>query len=127
MPTVATEALLLVHAPPLVASFRLVVSPTQTLDVPVTDAGLPLTVTTFVARQPDANVYDIVAVPADTPVTTPEASIEATTVLLLLHVPLPVTSLSVVVEPAHTLAVPVMADGTALTVTVVVAIQPRTV
>ena len=59
------------------------------------------------------------AVPADTPVTTPDAEpTVATPVLPEVHVPPAVASLSVVVSPAQTTAVPVIADGSGLTVTV---------
>jgi hypothetical protein len=41
---------------------------------------------------------------------------------LLLHTPLPVISPRVVVDPTHTVAVPVIGAGVAYTVTVVVAL-----
>ena len=60
----------------------------------------------------------MVDVPDDTPVTIPvEAPTVATPVLPLVHVPPLVPSLSVVVKPAQTIAVPVMDDGNAYTVT----------
>ena len=49
--------------------------------------------------------------------------IVATLVLLLIHVPPPVLE-RVVVEPAQTVAVPVIADGNGFTVKTVVVIQP---
>jgi hypothetical protein len=49
----------------------------------------------------------MVAVPADTPDTTPEVT-GATGVLLLLHAPPDILLLSDVVLPAHTVAVPVI-------------------
>ena len=58
------------------------------------------------------------------PETIPElVPIVATMVLLLTHVPPPVLE-RVVVEPAQTVAVPVIADGNGLTVTTVVVMQP---
>jgi hypothetical protein len=70
----------------------------------------------------------MVADPAATPVTTPEALTVATAVLLEDQVPPAVTSLSVVVDPTQTDVVPVIAatTGRALTVTPVVTavIQP---
>jgi hypothetical protein len=67
-------------------------------------------------------------VPAATPVTTPEAFTVATEVLEDDQVPPAVTSARVVVDPAQTVVVPVIAatTGRALTVTVVVepAVQP---
>ena len=68
--------------------------------------------------------------PAATPVTTPPLVIVATDVLELLHTPLAVASDKVVVKPAHTLVVPVIAatTGFAFTVTtlVTVVVQPLT-
>jgi hypothetical protein len=63
-------------------------------------------------------------VPDVTPKTIPvPASTVATVVSLLLHVPLPAL-LNVVVKPIQTPVVPVIADGSGLTVTVVVFMQP---
>ena len=65
----------------------------------------------------------MVDVPDDTAVTIPvEELMIATPVLPLVHVP-PPASLKVVVKPAQTVAVPVMADGNGFTVTTIVAIQ----
>lgn len=63
--------------------------------------------------------------PAATPVTEPSVTpMFATDRLLLLHVP-PVTALvSDVTAPAHTLSVPEMAGGKALTLTTVAVLQP---
>ena len=67
----------------------------------------------------------MVAVPVDTPVTIPVvAPTVAVAVLLLLHVPPVVGSLSVVVAPMHTTAVPVIAAGSGFTVTVAVFVHP---
>ena len=70
----------------------------------------------------------MVADPAATPVTTPEALTVATAVLLEDQVPPAVASLKFVVEPTQTEAVPVIAaaTGRALTVTPVVTavVQP---
>ena len=44
--------------------------------------------------------------------------------LLLLHVPLPETSDNNVADPEHTLSVPLIAAGDAITVTICVATQP---
>ena len=67
----------------------------------------------------------IPAVPAATPVTLPEPSTVAYDVLLLLQVPPAVASLRLVIKPAHTAAVPVMADGTGLMVTVALPAIPH--
>jgi hypothetical protein len=63
--------------------------------------------------------YDIVTVPAATPVTTPEADTVAREVLLEDHVPPEVASERAVVDPTHTVLVPVMPAtvGRAFTVT----------
>ena len=62
--------------------------------------------------------------PGDIPVTIPvEEPAVAIPVVPLAHVP-PPASLKVVVNPAQTAAVPLIADGNGLTVTITVAIQP---
>lgn len=67
----------------------------------------------------------MVTVPAVTPVTMPDAEpTEAIAGLLLLHVPPASGSPSVIVVPAHTGELPVIAEGTELTVIVAVARQP---
>ena len=67
-------------------------------------------------------VYEIVVVPALTPVTTPLASTVAFDVETEVHVPPPAASAKLVVEPAQTMAVPVIvpAIGIGLTVTICV-------
>jgi hypothetical protein len=66
-----------------------------------------------------------VAEPDDIPVTKPVVEpIVATAGLLLLQVPLPIPSLSVVVAPTHIFVLPVIAIGKVFTVTVAVALQP---
>jgi hypothetical protein len=66
----------------------------------------------------------MVALPVDTPVTSPlVASTEATAVLLLLHVPPVLALLSVVTTPVQTPVRPVIAGG--LTVMIAVAGQPE--
>jgi hypothetical protein len=57
-------------------------------------------------------------VPAATPETMPEVPTVATEVLLLLHVPPEVASLSELVKPGHVVADPVIAAGAGLTVIV---------
>ena len=61
----------------------------------------------------------MIVVPADIPLTTPDILTLAIPVLLLLHTPPLAASLNVVVDPAHTVAVPLMipATGGRLTVT----------
>ena len=70
----------------------------------------------------------MVAVPPETPVTSPVVLTVATAVALLLHVPPPVVLVSVILLPAHTDEGPEIAltEGLTLTVTerVAVAVQP---
>ncbi len=63
----------------------------------------------------------MVVVPAVRPVTTPPVLTEATVGAVLLHVPPPDASVSVVLRPEHTEKVPAMATGGAVTVTDAVA------
>lgn len=63
-------------------------------------------------------------VPLAIPATTPAVFTVPSAVLLLLQVPPVVASVSVVVDPAHTLLVPAIAAGVALTVTGVLIKQP---
>ena len=86
----------LLQAPPGVKSLTDIVEPVHTADAPPIPEGLAFTVTNIVDAIP-ATVYDMVAVPGAIPVTTPEVAIVATNVLLLLHVPPAVTSVSAVV------------------------------
>ena len=63
-------------------------------------------------------------VPPDKPETTPVvAPIVATLVFPLAHVPPPDASLKAVVAPAHSMVVPVIPEGKALTVTVATALS----
>jgi hypothetical protein len=73
-------------------------------------AGAGLIVIVMVAAQP-AIVYDIVAVPAAIPLTTPEPVTLAVDGALLLHVPPGVPADSIVVAPVQPLLLPVSADG----------------
>jgi hypothetical protein len=67
----------------------------------------------------------MIATPADTPETmVPVMVTVAILVALLLHVPPEVTSFRGVVLPTHTDAVPVMDEGSGLTVTTEVTRQP---
>ena len=64
--------------------------------------------------------------PDDTPLTIPVEPTVATDVVPLVQVPPVVVLLSVVVEPAHTLIVPVIADTVGNGLTVIVAITDVT-
>jgi hypothetical protein len=113
---VATAGVELLHVPPAVTSLSVVVDPWQTEEVPAIAAGKGLTVTVLVIKQPVGIVYEITDVPPDIPVTTPEELIVATASVALLQVPPGVASLSVVVDPAQTVDVPVIAAGKGLIV-----------
>ena len=119
--TVAMPVALLLHIPPDVASVNVIELPVHTCGFAGKIApGAVFTVATVVAEHP-AIVYNIVAVPTELPVTTPPAVIEATPVVLLLHAPPLDASVKVAVPPRQTVTgVGLIAEGVALTVTVVV-------
>ena len=129
-PMVATEVLLLLHVPPVVVLFRVVVAPWQALIVPVIAAtvgnGLMVTIAVTIVVQPKplVTLYVILEVPAATPDTMPVEPTVAIDVLPLLHVPPVVVLFRVAVAPWQVLIVPVIADavGSGLTVIVAVAI-----
>jgi hypothetical protein len=87
-------------------------------------AGGGNTVKPAVVRQPVLIVYVMVVVPAAIAVTIPAASMVATDVLLLAHVPPADVLVNVVVAPGHIPIVPVIASGNGLTVTTANALQP---
>lgn len=117
--TVATAGSLLTQVPPEVGE-SMVVAPTQMLLAPVMlTTGEPFTVTAEVTADwhPVVELVKIkVALPAETPVTTPALVTVATAGLLLIQVP-PVVGDNVVVPPIQTLLGPVMLTaGVGLTV-----------
>ena len=122
--TVATDAFDVVHTPPEVVLVKIVLEPIHAFVVPPIAASVGNAVTFTVACAFDVQpfvvtVYVIVALPADTPVTTPLASTVATAVFDDVQTPFEVALESAVVEPAHTSVVPVIAatTGRGLTVT----------
>jgi len=121
---VATEVLLLDHAPPDIPSESVVVAPLHTGDVPplIGPAELSVIVSTHDVEHPDKLVYPIVDVPAIAlPVTKPvEGFIVASDVLLLDHVPPLGVAVKVVVVDIHIDSEPLI-TGIGLTVTVLVA------
>jgi len=117
---VAIPVLLLLHVPPAVASVRVELAPTHACRVPPIAAGIGSTVNVAKALQPSEEVYVIVTVPAETPVTVPPVLTVAVAELLLLQLPPVVASLSVVLLPSQTAIVPVIAFGNGSTVNVVV-------
>lgn len=123
--TVATAVDPELQVPPKTASVNAVVPPMQMVPVPVTK-GTALTVTTLVATQPATplSVYVTMEVPAVLANTTPVAEPILITVLLLaVHTPTP--SDKEMDVPGHkTPAFPVMGGTGAITLTVVVIMQP---
>lgn len=123
--------LLLLHVPPAVASVSDVVDASHTAAADgemAATAGDAFTVSVLVwmaVQLPEATAYVIFVVPAETPVTFPEASMLPVAGLPLLHVPPVVASASVTNAPVHTDEGPVMAatTGSVFTVTVAVAVQ----
>jgi hypothetical protein len=116
-PTPAMPEMLERHVPPPVISESVVVSPEQTIEAPVIAAGKGFIVTVVAVLQPVGSIYDMIAVPAETPVTMPE--ILPTTAMPVdaeLHRPPEVASVSVVVRPVQIAVVPAMATGGVLTV-----------
>ena len=108
LPMVAITALLL-HVPPLTASERVLVVPSQIASTPVIAAGDGFTVTSSVAVLPPGAVYVIVAVPGAAPVTIPlEEPTVATPVVLLDQVPPAGVSDRVVEYPEQMAATPVI-------------------
>jgi hypothetical protein len=112
LPTVATDVFDDAQEPPVVVLLKLIVLPAHTTDEPVIvpALGSGLTVTTAVTLIP-LTVYEITAVPPDTPLTTPVLPAVATVVLPLLQLPPLAALLRLVLLPTHTVSVPVM-DGT---------------
>ena len=109
---VATVVLLLLHTPPVVGSPKISVAPTQTAVLPMMGNN-GFTNIAVVAKQPDGSIYVIVTVPPAIPVTIPvNEPIVAMVLLLLLHVPPDVLSLTVINEPAHTESGPDIGAGT---------------
>jgi hypothetical protein len=125
-PAVATVVLPLTHVPAPEASLSVTVCPVQTDAGPDIAAGSAVTVSTRVVVQPvPVSVKVMVVVPMPTPVKAPVPEfIVATPVLPLIHVPVPVASDNVIVEPRHTVEGPEIAAGDESTVSTVVALQP---
>jgi uracil phosphoribosyltransferase len=92
--------------------------------VPVITAGNGLMVT-VVNTIPQVTAYEIVAVPADTPATSPVVAFTvATPVLSLVHNPPETALVSVVVVPGQALKLPPITEGNGSVVKVVVVKQP---
>lgn len=120
----AMAGLRLLHVPPAGVPLRVVVLPMHITGDPVIGPGNAFTVTVSDLLQPDVLVHIMFAVPAVMPVTTPVAFTVATAILLLVQLTPVLVVLNVVVRPTHSDGLPLIAAGNALTVTVVVLIQP---
>jgi len=126
---VATAGSLLVQVPPV--GDIVVVPPIQILLAPVISAtGVLLTVMAAVGAETQpvpVSVKVKVAVPADTPVTTPALSTVATAALLLAQVP-PLVGVKPELSPMQILVAPeIVTTGIAFTVTVAVGIEAHPV
>jgi hypothetical protein len=115
--TVATAGVLVLHVPPAGVTVSVVVVAWQndTAVVGLIVVGVANTVIVSRSKQP-ARPYEITAVPAATPVTTPAATV-ALAGVLLLHVPPGAEAVSGIVLPIQTeLAGPlIVADGGLMT------------
>ena len=118
--TVAVPTALLLQVPVVLSSTSEITDATHTLSGPVIGAGDELTVMLTVVSQPNPDVYVIMAVPDDTPVTPPVPDTVAV-LLVVLHVPPEVASVKFTLSPVHTDDGAVIAAGVGLTVTVYVA------
>jgi hypothetical protein len=118
--TEATLVLLLLQVPPVAKSVKVVVAPSHTELAPSIVFNAGLTVTIAVLTHPPSE-YEMVAVPVATPVTIPEEMpTVAFPVLLLDQTPPDGVDDNAVVDPTHTLSVPDIEDGIAVTVTTAV-------
>ena len=125
--TVATPVLVLLHVPPAGESVRLAVPPRHMVTGDGVIGPAPaLTVTVAVAKH-EPIVYDMVTVPAVTPVTTPDA-LTVAFALPALHTPPVVTSVRLTVAPVQTVAVAgVIGVAELLTVTITEEAHPPTI
>lgn len=125
---VAVAGVTELHTPPTTVLLNVELAPGQIVSIPfmIPAFGAALTVTTLVAAadpQTPFTVYDMVDVPKVTPVTTPVEPTVATAGVTELQIPPVTASLSAVVAPGQTVAVPVIVPAfvEGLTVTIFVA------
>jgi hypothetical protein len=128
-PTVAIAVLLLLHTPPAGVLVSVSEVPWQKSNVPPIAVGTAFTVIVCVAVAVPHTVvtaYDIVAVPAAMPLTTPEVPVVATATSDDDHTPPVVPSVSVMSLPVHTAVGPVIvpAAGNGFIVTIWLLVQP---
>ena len=110
---IVARLLVIDHVPPDTALVNVDVEPTHSTDGPtmLPASGCGFTVIVLVVETDPQlldTVYEMVSIPADTPVTIPEPVPTVAVVLLLLHTPPVVPLLSVIVVPTQTLLEPVM-------------------
>lgn len=123
-PDTVAFVLLALHRPPVTGSVSVIVAPIHTsagpLMAPAKGSGL-MVINDVVVAVPQAvvTVYEIMSVPAATPVTRP---VDDTVALALsaLHTPPGAVALSVIVAPSHTLVSPVIVPATGVVPTVTV-------
>ena len=103
--TLAIPAALLLHVPPDAVSVRSDVCVAHTVVVPAIGEAPALTVTVTKEKYPAAAVYEILATPAETPVTVIDVPVVALTDAIVaseeLHTPPGVVSVKVEVLPAQ--------------------------
>jgi hypothetical protein len=119
----------LLQVPPVVASDKVKDCSTQPITVPAgVIAPAPLVIVTVSTARHELSVYEMIAVPVETPVIIasedPEELILATAVLLLPQVPLLAASVMVTVPPEHTVGKTGLRAAGPFTVTALVAVQP---
>ena len=114
---------LLLQVPLVAASDTVVVLPGHTAGVPAIAAGLAFTVTDFDALQPPTAVRIMDVTPCDIEFTTPVGDTVATPGTLLDQVPDDASDM-VIDEPRHTDVGPDIAATLAVTVAMMVALQP---
>ena len=117
---VATPVAELLHVPPVAVLPSVVVSPAQTLCVPEIAGPFVLTVTMVEAVHPEKE-YEIAEVPTAIPDTIPPAFTDATEALDVVQAPPDGLEISVELVATQIALVPVMGEGSGLTVTVRVA------
>lgn len=109
--------MLLLQVPPEGLLVSVAPPPMHTCKVPPIAVGAGLIVTVVVTVQPEPMLYDITAVPAETPVNAPvDGLIVAMEVAPLVQVPPGTPLYSGAVAPAQALIKPMMAVGLGLTV-----------
>jgi len=122
--TVATEVVLLLHAPSGVVLLRAVVWPTHVVSEPVIGFGNGLTVIFLVLKQPAPAVYVTSQVPTDEPDNIPVVTPIVAYAQVIDQVPPAGVQFRVDVPDTHTFAPPVIRPGNALMVTIAVFLQP---